>query len=230
MSADEVRREIDTLRARIRDLEANLPTNTQLSTPNIRMEDLNVAGPITLEPVIGRVRREYELGDRIVQRKVDEVLFCRCGRRLDQTRVLRCQRCSQLVCEDCAVLYRRRVHCLWCFKQVHNWTKTDYKIFLCIASGITDTNNIFRITGVLPGTIRKSARKFRDVYVTRKASCFREFFFSVPRITDAGADALAVYDKLFGADYDSLFIKRKIKALEKTTELERLTRTLTRRG
>lgn len=230
MSVDQVRREIDMLRARIQALEAGLSRNTQFRTPNIRMEDLNVAGPITLEPIIGRIRREYELGDRIVQRKVDEVLFCRCGRRLDRTRVLRCQRCSQLVCEDCAILYRRKIHCLWCFKQTHDWTKTDYKIFLCIASGITDTNDIFRITGVLPEIIRQRARRFSDIYVTRKASCFREFFFSVPRITDVGADALAVYEKLFGADYDSVFIKRKIKDIERATEFERLNRALTRRG
>jgi len=223
---DETLREIDKLRARIQALESNLTRNNYPQTPSIKMEDLNVAGPITLDSVIGRGQREFELGDRIVQRRVDEVLFCRCGRRLDQSRVLRCQRCSRLACEDCAVLYHGKVYCLWCFKQIHDWTKSDYKIFLCVASGITDTNDIFRITGVFPETIRTRKRKFMDVYLTKKATCFREFFFSVLRLTDAGADALAVYERIFGADHDSLFVKKKIRALVKATEFERLMKRL----
>jgi hypothetical protein len=217
---DETLEEIDRLKARIQALEANLTANSYPRTPNIRMEDLNIAGPMTLEPVIGRVQREYELGDRIVQRRVNEVLFCQCGRRLDQSRVLRCKRCSQLVCVDCSVLYHGKIYCLWCFKRVHDLTKSDYKILLCVASGITDTNDIFRITGVPPETVRKRTRKFMDVYVTKKASCFKEFFFSVLRLTDAGADALDVYEKMFGADYDSLFVKQKIKAFMKASILK----------
>jgi len=220
---EEVLREIDTLRARIRALEANSYRNRNHS---IRMEDLNVAGPITHEPIIGRVQREFELGERIVQRRTSEVLFCRCGRRLDQSRVLRCQKCSQLICEDCSILYHGRIYCLWCFKRIHDLTKSDYKLLLCIASGITDKNDIFRITGIPPDTVRRRITRFMDVYVTKKASCFKEWFFSVLRLTDAGADALDVYERMFGADHDSVFVKRKIKQFMKATEFERLMRTI----
>lgn len=229
---DEVFEEIDRLRARVRALEENLSRNTHHRTPSIRMEDLNVAGPIALEPVISRTQREFEFGDRIVQRRVNEFLFCRCGRRLDQTRVLRCQMCSQLVCEDCAVLYHGKVHCLWCFQRIHDLTKSDYKILLCVASGITDTNDIFRITGVPPQMVEDRIRRFMDIYVTKKAACFREFFFSVLRLTDAGADALASYEDIFGSDHDSMFVKRRIKGFiqaEETQRLEKMLKKVVRR-
>ena len=215
--------EIQRLKERIRILESRLENE---QGTDLTLEDLNVAGPITLEPVIGRVKREYQIGERIVQRRINEVLFCRCGRRLDQNHVLRCQKCSQLVCEDCAVLYHGRVYCLWCFKRIHDLTKTDYKILLCIASGITDANDIFRITGVIPETVRRKLYGFRDLYVTSKASCLRELFFRVPRLTDAGADALAAYERIYGNDYDSIFVKRLIKEYVKANEIERLRRTL----
>lgn len=220
---DEILREIERLRARIRALESTI---SQKQNPHMTIQDLNVAGPIALEPVVGRVQREFEMGDRIVQRTINEVLFCRCGRRLDQNRVLRCRKCSQLVCEDCAILYHGRVYCRWCFKQVHDLTKSDYKILLCIASGVDDPDDIFMITGVQPETVRRRLAKFMDVYVTDKATCFKEYFFSVVRLTDAGADALAVYEKIFGLDYDSVFVKRKIKGFIEASEFEKLTRAI----
>lgn len=222
---DKVLEEIKRLKAKIDALELSLGMKGN-SSSNIRMEDLSVAGPITSEPLIGRIRREFQIGERIVQRRIDEVLFCRCGRRLDQNRVLRCQRCYDLVCEDCAILYHSKVYCLWCFKRIHDLTKSDYKILLCIASGITNTNDIFRLTGVLPETVKRRLRKFMDVYVTDKPTSFKEFFFSVLRLTHAGTDALASYETIYGSDYDSIFVKRRIKEYIKARELEKMTRTL----
>jgi hypothetical protein len=215
--------EIQKLKERIRILESKLEDGQDA---DLTFEELNLAGPITVQPVIGRVKREYRMGNKIVQRRINEVLFCRCGRRLDQNHVLRCQKCSKLVCEDCATLYHGRVYCLWCFKRIHDLTKSDYKILLCIASGITDANDIFRITGVVPETVRRKLYGFRDLYVTSKASCLRELFFRVPRLTDAGADALAAYERIYGADYDSIFVKKMIKEYMKANELERLRRKL----
>jgi len=226
--SEEVFREIDMLKARLRALEANSYMHgTRGQT--IRMEDLNVAGPITYEPIIGRVQREFELEERIVQRRTNEVLFCRCGRRLDQHRVLRCKECSQLICEDCSILYHGRAYCLWCFKRIHNLTKSDYKILLCVASSITNANDIFRITGVPPDTVRRRIARFMNVYVTKKASCFREWFFSVLRLTDAGGDALDVYERMFGRDHDSIFVKRRIKQFMKQAEIKRLMRAIKNR-
>lgn len=181
-------------------------------TESLSIERTEIAGERTDEAIISKTVRQLDLPSK--HRKIEYgPFFCKnCGNRISKENITRCCHCNALLCENCRILYLKRVHCLECMKEEHGISldKPDYKILLCISNEITSPKKIFRLTGIKTDEVKKKIDVFMDRYLTRKPTRLIERIFPKLRLTDLGNDALAVFDEVYGEDADCVRMKQKL--------------------
>lgn len=178
---------------------------------SLSIERTEIAGGITDEPIISRTVRQVDLPSKH-RKTVYGPFFCKCGNRISKENIARCCHCKALLCENCRILYLKRVHCLECLKEEHGISleKPDYKMLLCISNGIVSPKQIFRITGIKADDVKEKIDAFMDSYLTRKPTRLIERIFPKLKLTDLGRDALGVFDAIYGEDADSMSMKQKL--------------------
>jgi hypothetical protein len=110
-----------------------------------------------------------------------------------------CIECGRKLCENCAILYRKRILCLNCLTEILPLSKQEYKVLLAFANGLNDVGKIARITRVKEDLIEKCKKELENngLILSRGILFFREI-----RISDKGLEAISAYRQVYGKEED----------------------------
>jgi len=181
-------------------------------TEDLTIENVEIAGEIVNEPILGKSIRELKLGSKKHRKISVGPFFCECGKSITKENATRCSHCQRLICKDCGVLYLNEIHCRKCLEAAHEifLTKTDFMILLCVSNGVASGKTIFQLIGITPDVVEKRIGDLMEKYVTKEPTGFLEKFFPKLRITNLGHDALGIFDAIYGKDADCVTAKQKL--------------------
>jgi len=179
----------------------------------------NLSMNIAVRKVAGKRVRRSKLWERRkiystkngVLNKEEEIegpSFDKVGRTLEKgDKIVRCYKCRSLYHAKSTIEYEKGYLCIRCLSKEHDWDKSFYKIALCLFKGINDERTIQDLTGVEKKVVKERIEGSIGSYIIErwKFLCFRGI-----RLSDRGEEALALWDKVYGADIDVIALKERI--------------------
>ena len=178
----------------------------------IKFESIERIGGEIREPFVKVSVESFDLSGNASRKNITvEPFFLKTGQRVERTRVAMCSNCKGYVLDSNpnAIYYQGSVFCMQCFQMIYSLSKDEYKLLLCIVSGIEKPKDISRIAG-----IRKEWVKAILDSLILKGYIIKDSFlglFKHLRLSSGGEEALGIYEKqVFGKDKDSLAVKARI--------------------
>jgi len=118
-----------------------------------------------------------------------------------------CLDCGKKLDTKCSIPYESRILCFECLRAKVALTKRSYKVLLAIASEITSTSSISKISKIEKDHVRASIEQLLHLNLIVKKGIS---VFSSLHTTDKGVEALAAYRQVY-TDEDVLQFETEIQ-------------------
>ena len=176
---------LGSLNDRISKIESRL---AQLESSNIILEETKV--PTRQGEIEGKSYLNLPNGGIA---KIIRVSFCDdCGRKTNEFDI--CTKCGKKLCKYCFLIFRNRIYCLDCLKEILPLEKQEYQVLAAISDGIKTSREISDTLKIKRKDVIECKKVLLDKGLIERKGLLR---FSDILVTNLGLEVLETYRKVY---------------------------------
>lgn len=172
--------------------------NDRISKIEFRLAQLEYGNVILEETKVPSKRGEIE-GKSYLNlpnggiAKVVRVSFCdHCGRKATEFNI--CTKCGNKLCSRCFLVFRNKIYCLDCLKEILPLEKQEYQVLAAISNGIKSSKEISEILKIKKKDVIECKEVLSDYGLIERKGLLR---FSDISVTNLGLEVLETYRKVY---------------------------------
>jgi hypothetical protein len=121
-----------------------------------------------------------------------------------------CISCGKKLCNNCKILFEKRIYCVDCLKEILPLTKQEYKVLVAIANKLRSLDEITMVTKIKKDWIREYKKNLeKNELIGSKGF----LFFKETDVLDKGLEAIAAYRQVYGDEEDVALFEEELRRL-----------------